>query len=147
MARSVFGVEEEKKVSGSTGHMGGSDRTTPWSSNDRYADYSDAQLWSNRAPQPPTASGMKSRPSFLDSIQISKGPASSPPLSGSTKVDSSNSKVYPMDSLAELVSPKSASSVIASSNEAAKFNHIAESKHDFLSRKQNEDFAALEQVS
>lgn len=145
MTRSLFGVEEEKKVSGSTGHMGGSDRSTPWSSNDRYADYSDAQLWSNRAPQSPTASGRKSRPSFLDSIQISKGPASSPPLSGSTKVDSSNSKVYPMDSLAELVSPKSVSSVIASSNEVAKFNHITENKHDFLSRKQNEDFAALEQ--
>ncbi|XP_075504810.1 protein BLISTER-like [Primulina tabacum] len=155
MVRPVFGVgqkipefpdtEEKKKFSGSTAHIGGSDRSTPWSSNDIYADYSDTQLWLNRAPQSPTASGRRSRPSFLDSIQISKGPASPPPLFGATKVDSSNSKVYPMDSLTELDSPKSVNSVIASSKEVAKFNHFTENKHDFLSRKQNEDFAALEQ--
>ncbi|XP_073124750.1 protein BLISTER-like [Henckelia pumila] len=154
MTRSVFGVGqkisefpdmEEKKVSGSTGHMGGFDRSTPWISNNRYSDQSDTQLWSNRAPQSPTVSGRRSRPSFLDSIQISKAPASSPPLFGETKVDSSSSKVYPMDGLAELVSPKSVSSYIASSNEVDRFSHITESKHDLLSRKQNEDFAALEQ--
>ncbi|KZV15258.1 hypothetical protein F511_27540 [Dorcoceras hygrometricum] len=132
---------EEKNVRDSGGHV---DRSTPWISNNSYTNYSDIQLWSTNAPKSPTASGRRSRPSFLDSIQFSNGPASSHPLPGA-EIDSSSSKVYPMDTLAELVSPKYVSSVLASSNEVEKFNHVSEKKQEFLSRKQNEDFAALEQ--
>ncbi|KAK6130509.1 hypothetical protein DH2020_035767 [Rehmannia glutinosa] len=136
----------EKKFSGAVDHMGSINHSLPWSSDHRSADYnSDARSSSNHAPPSPPAAGRRSRPSFLDSIQISKGPSSSPPLFDAEKADKSDSKVYPVDGLGPSFSQQSGNSSVASGDGVGLFNHVVENKHDFFSQKQNEDFAALEQ--
>lgn len=137
----------EKKYSDAFHHMGSMNHSSPWTPDNRYADYSsDTRSTSNHAPPSPPASGRRSRPSFLDSIQISKGPLSSHPLFGSEKVDTSSSKVYPVDGLGSSVSQRSANSSVASGEAVGLVNHVIGNKHDFFPQKQNEDFAALEQV-
>ncbi|KAI3469894.1 hypothetical protein Pfo_026557 [Paulownia fortunei] len=143
---SAFSDVGEKKFSGAVDHMGSMNHSSPLTSDHRYADYNpDARSSSNHAPPSPPAAGRRSRPSFLDSIQISKGPSSSPPLFGAEKADKSDSKVYPMDGLGSSVSQRSGNSSVASGEGFGLFNHVMENKHDFFSQKQNEDFAALEQ--
>ncbi|KAI3459596.1 hypothetical protein Pfo_016259 [Paulownia fortunei] len=125
-----------KKFSGSVADMGRVNHLSQWNSDHIYVDHNfDAQISSSHAPSSPPVGGRRSCPSFLDSIQISRSPSSSPPLS----------KVYPPDSLASSVSQRYANSSIASDNGVDLFNHVPENKHDFFSQKQNEDFAALEQ--
>lgn len=144
---SAFSDMGEKRYSGSVGHMKSMIHSSSWTSDHKYSDYnSAAQSSSNHAPPSPPAAGRRSRPSFLDSIQISKGRSSSPPLFGTEKADSSSSKVYPVDGLGSSVSQRSANTSVASGDGVGLFNHIMENKHDFFSQKQNEDFAALEQV-
>ncbi|KAL0414152.1 UNVERIFIED_CONTAM: protein BLISTER [Sesamum radiatum] len=93
----------------------------------------------------PYQAGRRNRPSFLDSIQIAKGPLSSPPLFGAEKADTLKPKVFPVDGLESSVSQRSANSSVAAGDGVGLFNHVSESKYDFFPSKQNDDFAALEQ--
>ncbi|KAL8048331.1 hypothetical protein ABFS82_07G056600 [Erythranthe guttata] len=142
---SSFSDSGEKKF-GAVDHMESMSNSSPWISENRYADYSsDTRSSSNYAPPSPPTSGRRSRPSFLDSIQVSKGPSLSPPLFAAEKADTSSSKVHPVDGLGSSVSHRSDNITIASGNGVGLFNHVMENKQDFFSQKQNEDFAALEQ--
>ncbi|KAG8369744.1 hypothetical protein BUALT_Bualt14G0045600 [Buddleja alternifolia] len=142
----AFSDMREKNISGSVGYMGSMNHSSPWTSDNRYTDYnSDARSSSDHAPQSPPAAGRRNRPSFLDTIQISKGHSSSPPLFGAANADSSSSKVYPMDGLGSSVSHRSTNSSLGTGDGAGLFNHVVENKHDFFPQKPNEDFAALEQ--
>ncbi|KAL7145100.1 hypothetical protein ABFS83_07G056800 [Erythranthe nasuta] len=142
---SSFSDSGEKKF-GAVDHMESMSNSSPWISENRYADYSsDTRSSSNYAPPSPPTSGRRSRPSFLDSIQVSKGPSLSPPLFVAEKADTSSSKVHPVDGLGSSVSHRSDNITIASGNGVGLFNHVMENKQDFFSQKQNEDFAALEQ--
>ncbi|KAL3628063.1 hypothetical protein CASFOL_028165 [Castilleja foliolosa] len=136
----AFSDVGEKKLSGSTDYMGSINLSSPWTSDNRYADHS-----SDARSSSPPASVRRSRPSFLDSIQISKVPSSSPAHSGMEKTDKSDSKVYPVDSLRSSFTQQPGNSSIASGDGVGLFNNVVENKHDFFPQKQNEDFAALEQ--
>ncbi|KAL3620083.1 hypothetical protein CASFOL_034995 [Castilleja foliolosa] len=137
---SAFPDAGEKKFSGSIDYMGSINHSSSWTSDNRYADpNSDARSSS----QP--ASGRRSRPSFLDSIQISNDPSSSSALSGMEKNDKLDSKVYTVDGVRSLFTQQPGNSSIASGDGVGLFNNVVENKHDFFSQKQNEDFAALEQ--
>ncbi|KAK4482512.1 hypothetical protein RD792_009671 [Penstemon davidsonii] len=142
---SVLSDMGEKNFSRSMAHIGSVNHSSPGTSDHRYEYNFDARSSSNHAPPSPPAAGRRSRPSFLDSIQIPKGPSSSPPLFAEAKADSSSSKAYLMDVLGSSVSQRSANSSIAFGDGVDLLNHVTENKHDFFSRKQNEDFAALEQ--
>ncbi|KAL0388282.1 UNVERIFIED_CONTAM: protein BLISTER [Sesamum radiatum] len=136
----------EKKLSGSDDYMGSVNQSYSWTSDNRYADYnSDARTSSSHAPSSPPAAGRRNRPSFLDSIQITKGPLSSPPLFGAEKADMSKPKVFPVDGLESSGSQRSANSSVAAGDGVGLFNHVSENKYDFFPSKQNDDFAALEQ--
>ncbi|KAK4425362.1 protein BLISTER [Sesamum alatum] len=143
---SAFSDLGEKKLSGADDRMGSVNQSSPWTSDNKYADYdNDARSSSNHAPSSPPAAGRRNRPSFLDSIQITKGPMSSPPLFVAEKADTSKSKVFPMDGLESSVSQRSANSSVASGDGVGQFNHVRENKYEFFPSKQNDDFAALEQ--
>lgn len=141
----------ENKFGESVSRVGSTNDVSPWTkSPGNVAFSSDTQTSSNHALPSPPATGRRSRPSFLDSINISRGPSASPPLIVEAKTDSFSSKVYPVGSLGSSVPQDTANSFVASSNGVDLFNHVMENsmenKHDLYSRKQNEDFAALEQV-
>lgn len=143
---SMFSGTGEKKIGSAFNHLESTNHSSSWTSDEKISGYnSEAQSSLNHGPPSPPASGRRSRPSFLDSIQISKGPSSSP-LLGTEKTDLSSSKVYPVDGLGSSVSQRLASTSVASGDGVGLFNHIMEDKHNFFSQKQNEDFAALEQV-
>ncbi|KAH6770252.1 hypothetical protein C2S52_015055 [Perilla frutescens var. hirtella] len=143
---STFPEMGEKKFGSAFNHLESTNHSSSWTSDEKYSDYnSDARSSSNHRPPSPPAFGRRSRPSFLDSIQISKGPSSSPPLFGTEKADLSSSKVYPEDGLGSSVSQRLTNNLVASGDEIGLFNHVTENKHGFFSQKQNEDFAALEQ--
>ncbi|XP_051127718.1 protein BLISTER isoform X2 [Andrographis paniculata] len=137
----------DNRASGASGHTQNMNQSFPLPWDHRQADYdSDAQSSSNYPPPSVPAAGKRSRPSFLDSINIQKDPvSSSPPLFAAAKSDISHTKVYPVDGLGSSVSQRSANSSVASGDGVDSFNHTIENKHDFFSQKQNEDFAALEQ--
>lgn len=142
---SVFSGMEGKKFGSAFNHSESTNNSSLWTS-DNKSDYNSETLSSsNRGPPSPPASGRRTRPSFLDSIQISTGPSSSPPLFGTEKDDISSSKVYPVDGLASSVPNRFTNTPFSSGDGVGLFN-ITEQKHDFFSQKQNEDFAALEQV-
>lgn len=144
---SVFSGTGEKKFGSAFNHLESTNHSSSWTSADKYSDYnSEALSSSSHGPPSPPASGRRSRPSFLDSIQISKGPSSSLPLFGTEKDDISSSKVYPVDGLGSSVPHRFTNTSVTSGDGVGLFNHIAEKKNDFFSQKQNEDFAALEQV-
>ncbi|KAL1548319.1 protein BLISTER [Salvia divinorum] len=141
---SVFSGMEGKKFGSAFNHSESTNNSSLWTSDNKYADYnSEALSSSNRGPPSPPASGRRARPSFLDSIQISKGPSSSLPRFGTEKDDISSSKVYPVDGLGSSV-PHRFTNTPVSGDGVGLFN-ITEQKHDFFSQKHNEDFAALEQ--
>ncbi|KAG6428224.1 hypothetical protein SASPL_112475 [Salvia splendens] len=142
---SVFSGMEGKKFGSAFNHSESTNNSSLWTSDNKFADYnSEALSSSNCGPPSPPTSGRRTRPSFLDSIQISKGPSSSLPLFGTEKDDVSSSKVYPVDGLGSSVPHRFTNTPVSSGDGAGLFN-ITEQKHDFFSQKQNEDFAALEQ--
>ncbi|CAN4090992.1 unnamed protein product [Withania somnifera] len=102
---------------------------------------------------PPIAGATGRRtPSFLDSINISKVSAASPPSIGSVTTDTYDSMVYPKDTLGLSNSGNLTNSSKFSSTGSALYKHGVEkdvgsmdNRHPFYSQKQNEDFAALEQ--
>ncbi|XP_042050643.1 protein BLISTER-like [Salvia splendens] len=141
---SVLSGMEGKKFGSAFNHSESTNNLFLWTS-DNKSDYNSETLSSsNRGPTSPPASGRRTRPSFLDSIQISKGPSSSPPLFSTEKDDISSSKVHPVDGLASSVPHRFTNTTFSSGDGVGLFN-ITEQKHDFFSQKQNEDFAALEQ--
>ncbi|XP_011091381.1 uncharacterized protein LOC105171836 [Sesamum indicum] len=143
---SAFSDMGEKKLSGSVDHIGSVNQSSPWTSDNRYSDYNnDARSSLSHAPSSPPAAGRRNRPSFLDSIQIMKGPLSSRPLFGAEKADSSKPKVFPVDGLESSDSQRYANSSVAAGDGVGLFNHVSENKYDFFPSKQNDDFAALEQ--
>ncbi|KAL6581958.1 hypothetical protein OROMI_005972 [Orobanche minor] len=138
-ADSAFGLNQklrvssdmgDKKFSGAIDYMGSINHSSSWTSDHKYDDYNyDGRNLSNHAPVSQSAAGRRSRPSFLDSIQIS-----SPALSVAEKAVKLDSTVYPVDGLGS-----------SSGDGVGLFNNVVENKHNFFSQKQNEDFAALEQ--
>ncbi|XP_009631442.1 protein BLISTER-like isoform X2 [Nicotiana tomentosiformis] len=100
---------------------------------------------------PPTV-GRRSRPSFLDSISISKVPAISPSQTESVSADRFDPKVHPTDTLESSNSINMMNSSTFSAKGSDKLNHHTEkdtgnmdNHYQFYAKKQNEDFAALEQ--
>lgn len=93
----------------------------------------------------------RSRPSFLDSITVSRNSSNSLSDAETDKANPFSSKVYPVD--APVLSYNTQSFVNSSvANVSDPFrqgrNEIdIDRRNDFNSSKQNEDFAALEQVS
>ncbi|KAL8479764.1 hypothetical protein ACS0TY_026630 [Phlomoides rotata] len=143
---SAFSNMRDKRSSGAVDYIGSANNSSPWTTDHRYADHnSDGRSSSNLALPSPPAAGRRSRPSFLDSIQTSKGSSPSTLLFDTEKADASSTKVYPVDGLGSSASQISANVSVASGNGFGPFNHITENKHDFFSQKQNDDFAALEQ--
>ncbi|XP_073135394.1 protein BLISTER-like [Henckelia pumila] len=134
---SVFPNTGDDRISGYVGHTGSMNHSSSWTRDHRNDEfYSDARSSSNNALPSPSVSGKRSRPSFLDSIHISKGPLSPPPTHFAvSKIDFSSSKV----------SQKFATSFIDSGNDVESSNHFAESKNNFFLHRPNEDFSALEQ--
>lgn len=144
---SVYSGMAEKKFGSVFNHLESQNHSSLLTTDEKNSDYnSEARRSSNHGPPSPPASGRRSRPSFLDSIQISKGPSSSPPLFGTEKDDILSSKVYPVDGLGSSVPQRGTNTSAAPEDGVGLFNHITGNKHDFFSQKQNEDFAALEQV-
>ncbi|XP_019166350.1 PREDICTED: uncharacterized protein LOC109162112 [Ipomoea nil] len=111
----------------------------------------DGQSSSNYAQVSPPTTGFgarRSRPSFLDSISISRVSATSPPIE-TVNTDTFSSKVHPLDNLGSSNSESLMNSTAVSGNGSDTFKYAVaksmETNHDFYSQKQNEDFAALEQ--
>lgn len=133
---SVFPDTGENIINGSVGHTGSMNHSSSWIRNHIHDEFgSNARRSSNNASSPPSLAGKRSRPSFLDSMHISKGPSSPPPHFGKSKIDISSSKVF----------PKSATSFIDSGNAVESSNDFADRKNDFFLPRPNEDFSALEQ--
>ncbi|XP_060181808.1 protein BLISTER isoform X4 [Lycium barbarum] len=126
-----------------------STKTSSWASDIKYDGFSfDAKSSSRYSQMSPPTDGTTGRrsPSFLDSINISKVSAASPPSIGSITSDTYDSMVYPRDTLGLSNSSK------FSGNGLDLYKHAVEkdmgnmdNRQPFYSQKQNEDFAALEQ--
>lgn len=139
------------QFSGSATYM--TNTSTPLASDSAYGGFSfDGQSSSNYAQVSPPTTGFgarRSRPSFLDSISISTVSATSPPIE-TVNTDTFSSKVHPLDNLGSSNSESLMNSSVVSGNGSDMFKYAVaksmETNHDFYSQKQNEDFAALEQV-
>ncbi|CAI9117963.1 OLC1v1019456C1 [Oldenlandia corymbosa var. corymbosa] len=108
-------------------------------------EYGNHTSLSHEGSAPLTSAGTgarRSRPSFLDSINISRGPSASPPVSRPLNVDLFGSKVHPEDTLGSQVSQNLKSSSVASGNGLDLYKQVIDRN---LETKQNEDFKELEQ--
>ncbi|XP_006340904.1 uncharacterized protein [Solanum tuberosum] len=132
-----------------------STKTSSWTSDSKYDGFSfDARSSSSYSQMSPLTAGATGRrtPSFLDSINISKVSAVSPPSIGSVTTDTYDSMAYPRDTLGLSNSENLTNSSKFSGNGSDLYKHAVEkdmgnldNRHPFYSQKQNEDFAALEQ--
>lgn len=130
-------------------------KTSPWASDSKYDGFSfDARSSSSYSQMSPPTTGATGRrsPSFLDSINISKVSAASLPSIGSFATDTYD-LVHPKDSLGSSNSENLTKPSKITGNGVDPYKHAVEkdvgnmdSRHSFYSQKQNEDFAALEQV-
>lgn len=133
-----------------------STKTSSWTSDSKYDGFSfDARSSSSYSQMSPPTAGATGRrtPSFLDSMNISKVSAASPPSIGSVTTDTYDSMAYPRDTLGLSSSENLTNSSKNSGNGSVLYKHAVEkdmgnldNRHPFYSQKQNEDFAALEQV-
>ncbi|PHU21499.1 hypothetical protein BC332_06606 [Capsicum chinense] len=128
-------------------------KTSSWASNSKYDGF-DARSSSSCSQMslPITGATGRRTPSFLDSINISKVSAASPPSIGSVTTDTYDSIGYPKDTLGLSNSENLTNSSKFSGNGSDLYKHAAEkdignmdNRNPFYSQKQNEDFAALEQ--
>ncbi|XP_057471244.1 protein BLISTER isoform X2 [Actinidia eriantha] len=146
----------ERKFSDSVGHFPSGNSIPLWPSESRSTAFSSGVNGSSNHvplyPAPAETNTRRSRPSFLDSINLPKVPLSEP-----GKVDSYSSKVHEM----ELALPASQKlfaetdtgqpfSALRAPNVLDMYGHNVnensmERKHDSYFHKQDEDFAALEQ--
>lgn len=132
-----------------------STKTSSWTSDSKYDGFSfDARSSSSYSQMSPPTAGATGRrtPSFLDSMNISKVSAASPPSIGSVTTDTYDSMAYPRDTLGLSSSENLTNSSKNSGNGTVLYKHAVEkdmgnldNRHPFYSQKQNEDFAALEQ--
>uniref|UniRef100_A0A5B7B4L7 BLISTER n=1 Tax=Davidia involucrata TaxID=16924 RepID=A0A5B7B4L7_DAVIN len=170
---------EERKLSNSFGHLPGVNSAPLWPSESQSTGFSfDVRSSSNHVPLYPAVAETntrRSRPSFLDSINMPTFSSVSLPLIEPEKAKSFSSKVHNMDVMASSASEKSfietekvdpfsklrtpnvssasqqsMNSSVSAGNGDDPYRHSVtensmERKHDFYSRKQDEDFAALEQ--
>ncbi|KAA8527844.1 hypothetical protein F0562_035287 [Nyssa sinensis] len=170
---------EDRKSSSSFGHLPGVNSTPLWPSESRSTGFSfDVSSSSNHMPLYPAiaeTNTRRSRPSFLDSINMPRFSSASLPLMEPEKAESFGSEVRNMDVVASSASEKSfienekvepfskwtppnvfsasqysMNSSVSAGNGDDLYRHNVneksmENKHDFYSRKQDEDFAALEQ--
>ncbi|CAA0839956.1 BLISTER [Striga hermonthica] len=144
--QSAFPHMLEKKFGETTDYMGSTNHSSPWTPGHRYLDNnSDVRSSPNQAPGSSPAAVRRSRPSFLDSIQIPKGPSSSSDNFSEEKDTKLDSKDYPVNGLGSSVSQQSGSSSVTPGDGVGLFNNFVGKRHEFFSQKQNEDFAALEQ--
>ncbi|XP_027118949.1 protein BLISTER isoform X2 [Coffea arabica] len=127
----------ESKFNSGSAQLSGANNLSPWSS----SNYRQQTLSSE-------TNVRRSRPSFLDSINISRGPSASPPMSG-PKVELLGSKVHPEDTLSSYPAQNSTQSSVALGNGADMFKQVMDkgldNRQELYPRKQDEDFAALEQ--
>ncbi|PHT85491.1 hypothetical protein T459_07597 [Capsicum annuum] len=128
-------------------------KTSSWALNSKYDGF-DARSSSSYSQMslPITGATGRRTPSFLDSINISKVSAASPPSIGSVTTDTYDSIGYPKDTLGLSNSENLTNSSKFSGNGSDLYKHAAEkdignmdNRNPFYSQKQNEDFAALEQ--
>ena len=176
--------KEDKKLSSSFGYLPSTHGASPLASESSSTSFAfDVRGSSNHLPLysvTPETNTRRSRPSFLDSINVPRVPSASHlPLTEPGKAEpfsSSSSKVNSMDVLGSSASTKSLAesenfepfSKAGNSNGPSPFDHSINSsvsvgnrvemlrhgldqnslerKFEFHSQKQNEDFAALEQV-
>ncbi|KAH0708280.1 hypothetical protein KY284_009707 [Solanum tuberosum] len=127
--------------------------SSSWESDSKYEGISSEARSSSSNSKLSTATvGRKSRPSFLDSINISKIPVVSPSPTESVSADRFDPKVHPMDTLESSNSRNMMNSSTFSASGSDQLNHHAEkdtgnmdNRYQSFAQKQNEDFAALEQ--
>ncbi|XP_059278771.1 protein BLISTER-like [Lycium ferocissimum] len=127
--------------------------SSSWASDSKYDGIiSEARTSSCYSKLSPPTVGRRSRPSFLDSINIPKVPVVSPSPAESVSADRFDPKVHPMDTSESSNSRNMMNSSTFSVNGSDQLNHHTEKDtgnmdnhyHSFA-QKQNEDFAALEQ--
>ncbi|KAM3199536.1 protein BLISTER [Capsicum annuum] len=127
--------------------------SSSWASDSKYEgiSFESRSSPSNSKLSPPTV-GKRSRPSFLDSINISKVPAVSPSPTESGSADRFDPKVHPMDTSESSNSRSMMNSSTFSANGPDQLSHHTEkdprnmdNHYQSFAQKQNEDFAALEQ--
>ncbi|XP_071715998.1 protein BLISTER isoform X2 [Rutidosis leptorrhynchoides] len=104
----------------------------------------------SEANQTSMSSGLagRSRPSFLDSLNVSKNSSNSLSDAETDKANPFSSKVYPVDAPVSSYNNTQSfmSSSVANHSDPFRRNEIdIDRRNDFNSTKQNEDFAALEQ--
>ncbi|KAJ8539705.1 hypothetical protein K7X08_013957 [Anisodus acutangulus] len=124
-----------------------------WASDSKYDGISsEARSSSSNSKLSPPTVGRRSRPSFLDSINISKVPAVSPSPSESVSADKFDPKVHPVDTLESSNSRNMMNSSTFSISGSDQLNRHTEkdtgnmdNHYQSFAQKQNEDFAALEQ--
>lgn len=129
----------ESKYAG-LAHVTSTSASSPWSTDSAYASIDSFNCG-------PSGTNMRrSRPSFLDSINIPKGPSVPPlvPLSEPVRDEPFGSKVFPEDRLGSSDLENPMNSISASEKGGDLFKQ--DNKQELYSRKQDEDFAALEQV-
>ncbi|OIS96341.1 PREDICTED: uncharacterized protein LOC109235647 [Nicotiana attenuata] len=127
--------------------------SSSWASDSRYDGISsESRSSSSYSQMSPPIVGRRSRPSFLDSISISKVPAISPSPTESVSADRFDPEVHPTDTLESSNSMNVMNSSTFSAKGSDKLNHHTEkdtgnmdNHYQFYAKKQNEDFAALEQ--
>lgn len=120
-------------------HVASTSASSPWSTDSTYASIDSSNYG------PSGINMRRSRPSFLDSINISKGPSLPPPvpLSEPVRGEPFGSKVFPEDRLGSSDIENPMNSISASGKGGDLFKQ--DNKQDLYLRKQDEDFAALEQ--
>ncbi|XP_010314767.1 protein BLISTER-like [Solanum lycopersicum] len=127
--------------------------SSSWASDSKHEDISSEARSSSSNSKLSTATvGRKSRPSFLDSINISKVPVVSPSPTESVSADRFDPKGHPTDTLESSNSRNMMTSSTFSASGSDQLNHHAEkdtgnmdNRYQSFAQKQNEDFAALEQ--
>ncbi|MCD9639194.1 hypothetical protein HAX54_023572 [Datura stramonium] len=127
--------------------------SSSWASDSKYDGISsEARSSSSNLKLSPPTVGRRSRPSFLDSINIPKVPVVSPSPTESVSADRFDPQVYPMDTLESSNSRNMMNSSTFSVNGSDQLNHHTEkdmgnkdNHYQSFAQKQNEDFAALEQ--
>lgn len=137
----------ESKFNSSPAQLSGANNLSPWTPDSYNSSFSSSNYRQQTLSSETNV--RRSRPSFLDSINISRGPSASPPMSG-PNVEVFGSKVYPEDTLGSYPAQNSTQSSVALGNGADMFKQVMDksldNRQELYPRKQDEDFAALEQV-
>ncbi|CDO99382.1 unnamed protein product [Coffea canephora] len=136
----------ESKFNCSSAQLSGANNLSPWTPDSYNSSFSSSNYRQQTLSSETNV--RRSRPSFLDSINISRGPSASPSVSG-PKVELLGSKIHPEDTLGSYPAHNSTQSSVALGNGADMFKQVMDkgldNRQELYPRKQDEDFAALEQ--